>query len=543
MKTKKIDRMVLTVAVVGSLVLANIVGVSLWGRLDLTRDHEFTLSQATLSTLHGLSEPVIVRAYFTKDLPARYARVSRYVRDLLDEYYSASGGQLRYEFIDPQSEETAADKEKKKEVKNDIFGRPVREMTSVERELQSLGIQRVNMPGGGDNKLEVVTGYMGIAIKYGEKSEVIPQVAQTEGLEYELTTRIKKLARDKTPKVAVVTRLAGQELQREYGQMLGMLSQLYSVEPVDLQGGAQIPEDADALVVLAPQEPFSEDQVQKLDAFVMSGRSAAFLLDVTKPDMQTASAPEIKHGLEGLLNGYGVEVGDGLVLDAKCIMMTVGQQQASGQVVLHQVQYPLIPLVQGLDPKHPLTQGLERIAFPYMSPVRLKLPEGSAVKGDVLVRSSSKSWVQKPPYNINPLQEWNVEGLGEAAAEPLLVTLQGPLKSQAVPDNLSASPPEGGANARVLVAGGASFVSDRYERLMGRSQQAFLLNLFDWLLLDDGLLAVRSRGLSAAPLDDISDGARQVVKYLNIAALPLGFAGLGLVRWRLREARRNKVSL
>ncbi|MBI3180166.1 MAG: hypothetical protein HYZ27_10920 [Deltaproteobacteria bacterium] len=255
----------------------------------------------------------------------------------------------------------------------------------------------------------------------------------------------------------------------------------------------------------------------------------------------------MKHGLEGLLKSYGVEVGDGLVLDAQCIMMTVGQQQASGQVVLHQVQYPLIPLVQGLDPKHPLTRGLEKVAFPYMSPVRLSLPDKTAVKGDVLVRSSQKSWVQKPPYNINPLQQWSVESLGEAAAQPLMVTLQGPLKSAsaAVPDNLSAEPPEAQAavSARVLVAGGASFVSDRYERLMGRSQQAFLLNLFDWLLLDDGLLAVRSRGLSAAPLDDISDGARQVIKYFNMAALPVGFAGLGLVRWRLRERRRNKVSL
>ncbi|HCF62484.1 MAG TPA: ABC transporter permease, partial [Myxococcales bacterium] len=58
------------------------------------------------------------------------------------------------------------------------------------------------------------------------------------------------------------------------------------------------------------------------------------------------------------------------------------------------------------------------------------------------------------------------------------------------------------------------------------------------------LLAVRTRGLAAAPFDkDLTDGKRNAARYLNILGLPLAFVGFGLVRWRMRESRRSKVSL
>ena len=132
-------------AVIGCLVLLNILGLRTFGRFDATRDEIYTLAQASKDTMAGLEEPVTVTAYFTDDLPPPYSSNARYVRDLLEEFRAASKGRLSFEFLDPMSQETAEDKETKKETRRDIFGRVFREPTSVERELAQEGIQPVEI--------------------------------------------------------------------------------------------------------------------------------------------------------------------------------------------------------------------------------------------------------------------------------------------------------------------------------------------------------------------------------------------------------------
>jgi hypothetical protein len=59
----------------------------------------------------------------------------------------------------------------------------------------------------------------------------------------------------------------------------------------------------------------------------------------------------------------------------------------------------------------------------------------------------------------------------------------------------------------------------------------------------EALLSVRSRGLAAAPLGEVSDGGRNAMKLANVVGLPFAFVAFGLIRWRMREARRGKVTL
>jgi len=544
---KAMDTAVLVLVVVGSLVLLNVISVGLFGRLDLTRNKEFTLSRATTDTLQGLSDPVTVTAYFTADMPPPFSTNARYVKDLLEEYYASSNGNLRYEFVDPLSEETAADKEIKKEVKQDIFGRAVRDETSVELELRSLGIPPVQVRVNEDDKIEVKRAYMGIAILHGDKKEVIPVVRETAGLEYDLTTMIRKVSREKTPKIGLVTGHQGPDPQREMGKLNGLMGQLYEVAPVDLTQNPEIPEDVDALVVVGPKTPFAEPEQRAIDSFIMSGRAAAFLLGPVSPDLQNMQANPNTHGLGPMLESYGVKVGDGLVIDAQCASMNV-QQQRGFLRISQPVQYPFVPLPKELDPDHPLTRGLAMASFPFMAPLELALPEGGAVKGEVLVSSSERSWVQQAPFNLDPMQQWDEQTLGEPAVHAMAVSLAGSIKSHfnqdASQEGMSVDPAKQGPSqtesGRVLVMGGHAFILDQF---MSPGNEALALNLLDWLVLDDALLAVRSRGLNAAPLEEVSDGARQAVKAANILGLPLAFVAFGLLRWRLREGRRDKISL
>jgi gliding-associated putative ABC transporter substrate-binding component GldG len=529
------DRTILTVAVLGSLVFLNILSVKTYGRLDLTRSGQFTLSSATKSTLAALEDPLTIRAYFTQDLPAPFGANAGYVRDLLEEYYAHSDGNLRYEFIDPISAESDEDREKKKEVRRDVFGRNVREPTSVERELGRLGITPVQVRVNEGDKIEVKRAYMGIALSYRGEQEVIPVVQSTAGLEYDLTTLIRRLTRANRPKVALVTGHDNPDPRRELGQALGLLRQLYDVTLLDLTAGPEIPEDVDAILVVGPRTAATEDELRALDEFITAGGSAAFLLDTMEADLETLEAEEVEHGLGGLLENYGVKIEPGLVLDTECATLTVARQQGFLRIQ-EPVRYPFIPQPRSLDAEHPLTRGLSQVMFPFMSPIDVTAPEGGAVKAQVLVRSSPRSWVHEPPYDLNPFQRWTQDAVGSQGMRNLVVSLTGTM-----PGSFATSSTDGDVReTRIVVAGGAGFVTDRF---LAQGNEALLLNLMDWLVRDDALLAVRSRGLQAAPLEDLNESRRRMVKYANIIGLPLLYIAFGLVRWRRRESRRTKVSV
>jgi len=532
------DRTILTLAVLGSLVFLNILGLGTFGRLDLTRDRQFTLSSATVSTLAGLEDPVTVRAYFSRDLPPPFSSHARYVRDLLEEYYAHADGNLRYEFIDPVSSETEADKEKKKEVSRDIFGRAIREQTSVERELSQLGITPVQVRVNESDKLEVKRAYMGIALSYRDRREVIPVVQNTAGLEYNLTTLIRKLTRSRRPKVALITGHEAPDPQRELGQAVGLLQQLYDVTLVDLTASAEIPKDVDAILVVAPRTPFSAEELRALDTFIVGGGSAAFLLDPVKVDLQKLETEDINHGLDKLLAGYGVQIEPGLVLDAECATLTVARQQGFMRIQ-EPVRYPFMPQPRSLDPHHPLTRGLTEVIFPFMSPLQVTAPEAGPVHAQVLVRSSPQSWVYEPPYDLNPFRRWTRDTVGKQGMRDLVVALTGAMPAQFGQSTADVMDQKS-AESRIVVAGGASFMTDRF---FAQGNQALVLNLMDWLVRDDALLAVRTRGLEAAPLEEVTDSTRAFLKYANILGVPLLCVIIGLVRWRARERRRGRVTI
>jgi hypothetical protein len=94
---------------------------------------------------------------------------------------------------------------------------------------------------------------------------------------------------------------------------------------------------------------------------------------------------------------------------------------------------------------------------------------------------------------------------------------------------------------RVIVAGGSAALWDDF---MGRPNQALLLNVADWLLLDPALLAMRTRGLAEAPLQqELSATTRNTVKFGNAFGIPFALAAFGLVHWRRRESRRATVTV
>lgn len=544
MKPGSSNATIFLAAVIGCLVLLNILGLRTFGRFDATRDALYTLAQASKDTMAGLEEPVTVTAYFTEDLPPPYSSNARYVRDLLEEFRAASKGRLSFEFLDPMSQETAEDKETKKETRRDIFGRVFREPTSVERELAQEGIQPVEIRVIEDDQMQTKRAYMGIVIKHQEKKEVIPVVQDTRTLEYDLTTLVRKLTRPKTPVIGVVQGNGAPSLYEKLSNLQTLLSQLYEVRPVDLSGKERVDAEIDALLVIGPTAALPANQVKAIDQFVMEGKSVAFFLDSVQVDLKTFAPAESPHGLGPLLETYGIKLGDPLVADVESAQLNV-QERRGFMIVSMPMPYPFVPLLDRLEGDSPITQGLSGVSLPFSTVVTATAPEGATAT--VLAKSSRKSWLENKPYNVDPRRDWRSEEITPNGPHPLMVQVSGKLKShfaaEAQTSTSSGTPllSESKGEPRIIVAGGSMALWDDF---MSRSNQALVLNVADWLLLDPALLAMRTRGMAEVPLQqELSATTRNTVKFGNAFGLPLALALFGLVRWRMREASRATVTV
>ena len=98
---RKTQALVRSLLVIGILVVINVIAVRVFGRLDLTSQRVFTLSEASRTLVGSLDDRVIVRAYFTENLPAPHNEKRRAVLDILNEYKAYGKGNFQFEFINP----------------------------------------------------------------------------------------------------------------------------------------------------------------------------------------------------------------------------------------------------------------------------------------------------------------------------------------------------------------------------------------------------------------------------------------------------------
>lgn len=148
------------------IVLINLVGSTLYFRMDLTRNGAYSLSDISKEMVSSLEDPLTIKVFFTEDLPAPYNAVYRYIADILEEYSQYGNRNFHYEFIDV---------EKQKAMATDFGVYPVQV-----REIK-------------DDQVKLRNAYMGLAIVHGDLVEKLESITQAEGVEYRITSLMKKM--------------------------------------------------------------------------------------------------------------------------------------------------------------------------------------------------------------------------------------------------------------------------------------------------------------------------------------------------------------
>lgn len=159
------------------IVLINLVGISLFFRLDLTSSNLYSLSKASKEVVSTLNEPLTINVFFSSNLPAPYNNIELYLHDLLEEYAIYSNKNLNYRFYNVTADEEDLSESAKKN----------REIA------QSYGIHPVTVQKIAQDEAKTQRAYMGIVLIHGDVIEKIPAVTSTEGLEYQITSAIQKM--------------------------------------------------------------------------------------------------------------------------------------------------------------------------------------------------------------------------------------------------------------------------------------------------------------------------------------------------------------
>lgn len=154
-------------------------------RVDMTERGEYSVSNVTKDLLGELSEPLLIRGYFSQRTHPLLAPLVPRIKDMIDEYGAAGGTKVITEYVDPREDE---DLEKEA---NQLYGIKSFPFKIADRLDQA-----------------VVNSYFSILIKYGDQFEVLNfsdlievQVTDIQNievklrnLEYDLTRTVKKVA-------------------------------------------------------------------------------------------------------------------------------------------------------------------------------------------------------------------------------------------------------------------------------------------------------------------------------------------------------------
>ena len=253
--------------------------------------------------------------------------------------------------------------------------------------------------------------------------------------------------------------------------------------------------------------------------------------------------------LTTLLLDYGVEVRPDLVVDRSCGTATF----VSG-FVRFSVPYLLWPMAgkDNLDDVSPITNQLERVVFMWTSSIRLRQPAGGPVEVTVLARSSEQSWSEEHKLNLDPQQRFlpmtdtgprNLAVLLEGSFQSHFAGREAPPVVTAEDDVTAAGPPpharaERSPETQIVVVGNSRFVEQAYLAQYPENR-TFLLNVVDWLTLGESLIGIRSRAVTARPLEEISASGKSTVRFAATFGIPIVLIVWGLIRRYMRSARRG----
>ncbi|TAL38646.1 MAG: hypothetical protein EPN93_03995 [Spirochaetes bacterium] len=439
--------------------------------------------------------------------------------------------------------------------------------------------------------VEAGEGALGILVKMGDRFETVPilgrsmfgdfTVAGMDNLEESINTAVGNLV-GINPKVGYITGHGERDLSnpREGGaaSFRELIDDMYEFKVIDLTED-EIPGDIQTIVINGPRGEFADWELYRIDQFLMQGKSALVFLDSfneIQPDgqqnmfMREPAVLPVNTGIEKLIAHFGVTVNRDIVLDRNCYRQV---QRGMGGMAEQYVYF--LPLIDesGLSRDNTITRHLKKIAFFKSSSLGLAEASKGGETRIPLVSSSDDSWLMSGRVNFNAWQmappkaaemsRYTLAALTSGEFSSYFANRPVPEKKEKDKDKNKgkAGEPdkrrEGGERSpvasaqplkkavkpvKIIVAGTSEISSPMFVDKEGRSPNSVLLhNMVDYLNGNYDVPEMRSKGLEMNPIKETGDNTKLTLKIFNIAGLPLLVMLTGLVIWKRRGARRQRI--
>ncbi len=413
-------------------------------------------------------------------------------------------------------------------------------------------------------------GALGLVLEYKDNFRLIPLSMQRSLFGYTivgldaLETSIGDSLRSLMARSTDVGYVANHDEPSIYDQQNGagnfnsLISDLYTLKEIDLSKD-QIPASLTTLIVNGPKKAFTDEELYKIDQFVMRGGNVLFFVDPFETIQSSYYEPPqykpLDTGLGKLLSAYGVSLGQNYVMDEHCYTTI---QQGYGKLSL-----PWAPLLaqRQLAPSSVITKNLGDLIFLQNSAVDpASALANKNLKVTVLAKSSPQSWLVSKNIMLNPLMTAAPSDKSTEKSYDLAVLIEGKFKSafEAPPQSAGGQPSRATGVARALassthlaesvlpgkifVTGSSALTGPQLIDQNGSQPVAlFVRNIVDYMSGAADFCTMRTKGLSLSRLSGKNTGAAAAATFFNEFGLTILVAAAGLIVWRARARRREHI--
>ena len=502
------------------LLVINYIAQQWHSRIDLTQDKRYTLSETTRKTLSQIQQPLVIDVLLKGNIPTEFKKLQTEAVQLLEEY-TAANDHLIVNFVNPLEDEPNADAAIQNLINNGLQPLQIAQTEAGKSSVEYIFPWAVISDGKRVEKVRLFIDKLGTTDQERVQNSV-------QRLEYNLTDALHKFTVKKQKKIAILRSNGTLEDVYLY-DFLKTAREYYFIAPFTLDSVATNAEKTlkdlekfDLLLVAKPTSPFSDEQKQVIDQYIMNGGRVLWLIDqvnVSLEDMYKTGGVTIAMPLDLNLTDmffqYGFRLNYTLINDLYFSEIVVATGDGSQSRYMN-IPWVYNPMVLSSN-NHLINSNLDAVRLQFANGIdTLK----NGVKKTVLLSSSPFSKADGTPREINlriDPKAMNKE-LYKKGNIPLAVLLEGEFKSMykdrvrplELKENATLSRP----TKMIVVSDGDIIKNDfdsqhkmplelGFDRWTSKyyDNKAFLQNAMNYLLDDTEFLTLRNKKVQLAFLD------------------------------------------
>ena len=386
-------------------------------RVDLTAEKRYSVTNATKTLLKNVDSTLTIRVFLTGDLPADYKKLNIATKDLLDEFKSISGNLIRVQFEKP-GENITSDTAKVQFYDSLARLGVVFEQSETVSSGKEKQTNQLIIPSALVSYRE---GQKPIAVDLRSSRKVYKQFNVMNGnaeedveatrnaaealLEYKFSNAIDKLTRKYVPTVAYAVG-NGEPVDLKVNDLGESLRNEYRLAVFDLKKGYPDPAMIDALMIVKPTSPFTDEDKLKIDQYIMNGGHVIWFIDKLHAELDSLMRKQAEYtafdrGLEldDILFKYGVRINPDLVQDLNCskIPIVIGKN-ADGSPKMQRIPFPYYPFLSAHN-DNPVSKNLDRV-LP-LFPSGIDTVKAPGIRKTILLATDSTSRTISSPAIVS----------------------------------------------------------------------------------------------------------------------------------------------